>query len=114
LRAAIERAEKIDAAEPQLLYFRGALKILEKADLTGAEEALRTYLSRVPPRSDRPSAAATHEWLGRLYEALGDRTRAIAEYKNALAQQSDRDSGCPALPGKSPSLPSLLTKCGRG
>jgi TolA-binding protein len=92
LRAAIERAEKIDAAEPQLLYFRGALKILEKADLTGAEEALRTYLSRVPPRSDRPSAAATHEWLGRLYEALGDRTRAIAEYKNALAQQSDRDS----------------------
>ena len=30
--------------------------------------------------------------LGRLYEALGQRDRAIAEYKEALAQQSDRDS----------------------
>jgi tetratricopeptide (TPR) repeat protein len=92
LRAVIERAEKINADEPQLLFFRGALKTLEKADLPGAEEALRTYLNRVPPRSDRPSAAATHEWLGRLYEALGHLDRAIAEFKNALTQQSDRDS----------------------
>jgi tetratricopeptide (TPR) repeat protein len=92
LRVAIEHAEKIDPAEAQLLYFKGVLGILTKTNLDGAEAALRTYLERVPPRHDRPSAAATHEWLGRLYEALSQSEQAKAEYTTALGLQSDRDS----------------------
>ena len=92
LSMAIEHAEAIDAHEPQLLYFRGALSVLTMTDLARAEQTLRTYLDRVPPRSDRPEAAATYEWLGRLYEALGRRDQAAAEYTRALALQSDRDS----------------------
>jgi tetratricopeptide (TPR) repeat protein len=66
--------------------------ILEKTNLDQAEQALRTYLDRVPPRSDRPGPAATHEWLGRLYEVLSRPEEAIAEFKKSLALQADRDS----------------------
>jgi tetratricopeptide (TPR) repeat protein len=92
LRTAIEHAQRIDAGEPQLLYFRGALAVLTMTDLASAEQMLRTYLNRVPPRSDRPGAAATHEWLGRLYEVLARPEQAAAEFTKALSLQSDRDS----------------------
>jgi tetratricopeptide (TPR) repeat protein len=92
LKQAIEAAQKIDPDELQLLYFRGVLGVLTRTDLDKAEEALRAYLDRVPPRSDRPAPAAAHEWLGRLYEALERPDQAATEYKQALALQSDRDS----------------------
>ena len=92
LRAAVEHVQTIDSEAPELLYFRAALHILEKTDLDKAEEALQAYLERVPPRSDRPGRAATHEWLGRLYEALGRPEQAMSEFRKALEPQSDRDS----------------------
>ena len=53
---------------------------------------VRRYNGGVPPRSDRPPPAATHEWLGRLYEALDRPDQAMVEYRKALALQADRDS----------------------
>jgi len=92
LQKAIEAAQKIDPAEPQLMYFRGAYAVLTRISLDNAEHELLGYLDRVPPRSDRPPAAATHEWLGRLHEALGRPDQAMAEYKKGLALQPDRHS----------------------
>jgi tetratricopeptide (TPR) repeat protein len=92
LRTAIDYAQKIDSDEPQLLYFRGVLGILTNTDFDKTEKTLVTYLDRVPPRSDRPGPAATHEWLGRLYELGGRPEQAMTEFRKALALQSDRDS----------------------
>ena len=92
LQKAIEAVQKIDPNEPQLMYFRGAHAVLTRMDLDRAEHELVGYLDRVPPRSDRPPPAATHEWLGRLYEALNRPDQAMAEYQKALALQADRNS----------------------
>jgi len=92
LQKAIDAARKIDPAEPQLMYFRGAHAVLTRTGLDQAEHELIGYLDRVPPRSDRPPPAAVHEWLGRLYEALNRRDRAMVEYRKALELQTDRNS----------------------
>jgi tetratricopeptide (TPR) repeat protein len=96
LRAAIETATAVDAADPRVLYYRGVLDIMTQADFHDAESSLNAYL-KVPPRSDRPNAVQTHEWLGRLYERVGSPTRAIAEYGKALALAPGRDSAKKAL-----------------
>jgi tetratricopeptide (TPR) repeat protein len=92
LQRTIEAAQRIDPGEPQLMYFRGAQSVLTRTGLDKAEHELLGYLDRVPPRSDRPSSAAAHEWLGRLYEALNRPDQAVAEYRKALELQSDRNS----------------------
>jgi tetratricopeptide (TPR) repeat protein len=92
LQKAIEAAQKIDPAEPQLMFFRGAHAVLRRMGLDQAEHELLGYLDRVPPRSDRPPPAAAHEWLGRLYEALNRPDQAMVEYRKALALQTDRNS----------------------
>ena len=38
----------------------------------------------MPPRSDYPSHALTHEWLGKLYEKMGKCREARASYEKAL------------------------------
>ena len=92
LRAVIDLAEQIDQREPQLMYFRGVLGVLTGAGLDGAEEALTAYLDRVTPRSDRPDPSAAHDWLGRLYEAVGHLDRAATEFRKALALEPGRKS----------------------
>jgi hypothetical protein len=72
-----------------LSYLRGVLQVIEGGELSSAETSLRTYLT-VPPRSDRPGHAKTHEWLGRLYERSGASLRALAEYRAALALEPGR------------------------
>jgi tetratricopeptide (TPR) repeat protein len=96
LRAAIEAAMAINAADPRVLYYRGAFEVITRADTGKAESALKAYLT-VPSRSDRPSAVQTHEWLGRLYEYVGSRAKAIAEYGKALTLAPGRKSAKDAL-----------------
>jgi tetratricopeptide (TPR) repeat protein len=96
LRAAIEAAMAVNAADPRELYYRGASEVIARGDTRKAELALKAYLT-VPSRSDRPSAVQTHEWLGRLYEYVGSRPKAIAEYGKALALAPERKSAKEAL-----------------
>jgi tetratricopeptide (TPR) repeat protein len=96
LRAAIEAATAINSGDPRALYYRGALDVMTRADLAGAESSLRAYLA-VPPRSDRPSAADTHEWLGRLYERTGSLEKAVVEYRQVLALAARHRSANEAL-----------------
>ena len=69
LRPVVDRLAHIDPTGWPVAYFRGVLGVLTGVDLADAATSLRTYLDRVAPRSDRPSPAAVHEWLGRLEEA---------------------------------------------
>jgi tetratricopeptide (TPR) repeat protein len=89
LRAATDGALRIAPADPLLLYFRGVLQVIDGAELSGAETSLNSYLA-IPPRSDRPGHASTHEWLGRLYERTGPLARAVAEYRAALTLEPGR------------------------
>jgi tetratricopeptide (TPR) repeat protein len=96
LRAAIEAATAINATDPRVLYYRGVLDVMTHTDIDDAESSLNAYLT-VPSRSDRPTAVQTHEWLGRLYERVGARAKAIAEYAKALALAPERKSAKEAL-----------------
>ncbi len=63
-------AEKIDASDPRIAYYHGAALIILGTDLKRAEKLLRDYLA-TPEKSDWPSHAAAHEWLGRLHGRQG-------------------------------------------
>jgi tetratricopeptide (TPR) repeat protein len=89
LRAAADSVARLAPNDPRLSYFLGVLRVIEGGAFASAETSLKAYLN-VPPRSDRPGPASTHEWLGRLYEESGALLRAVAEYRTALALDPGR------------------------
>ena len=96
LRNAVEAAAGMEPSDPRLSYFGGVLNIIAGANPSQGEALLTAYLV-VPPRSDRPSAASAHEWLGRLYEQTGSSPRAIDQYRAALALEPGRKSAKESL-----------------
>ncbi len=89
LRAAADGVARLAPNDPRLSYILGVLRVIEGGAFASAETSLKAYLT-VPPRSDRPGPASTHEWLGRLYEESGALVRAVAEYRAALALEPGR------------------------
>jgi tetratricopeptide (TPR) repeat protein len=79
LNAVLDTATQMDASDPRLLYYRGVAAVQSGGDPEGAERSLREYL-KFPERSDWPSPAATHRWLGKLYDSLGRQRDAATEY----------------------------------
>lgn len=65
-------------------FYRGVALVLKNERLAEAELHLKSYLEKAPKRMAFPSHAATHEWLGRLYEQQGRREAAANEYGAAL------------------------------
>jgi tetratricopeptide (TPR) repeat protein len=96
LRSAVEAAAGIEPSDPRLSYFRGVLNIISGGNPSQGEAWLTAYLA-VPPRSDRPSAASAHEWLGRLFEQAGSSSRAVDHYRAALALEPGRKSAKASL-----------------
>jgi tetratricopeptide (TPR) repeat protein len=90
MEAAIEAAARVDASDLRLTYYRGVAAVLTAQHPSEAEQLLRTYLTSVPTRSDRPSHAAAHVWLGCLYERLGKADAAASEYRAALKLEPGR------------------------
>jgi tetratricopeptide (TPR) repeat protein len=92
LRAALAGASRAAAAVRQAEsgFFRGVLDIIAGDKPMEAEASLKEYLQDVPARSDRPSHAAAHEWLGRLYESEHRPDLAAAEYREALRLEPER------------------------
>jgi len=84
LERVVEAAAKIAPAEPRLDYYRGAAGVMAGSRLTEAERWLKRYLEKAPPRSEYPSHASAHVWLGKLYEQAGKRAEALAQYRLAL------------------------------
>ena len=84
VEGAVKAASLMQPLDPRLDYYGGVARVLEGGPFSEAEQFLKNYLSRAPVRSDFPSHAAAHEWLGRLYESQGNKEAARKEYQIAL------------------------------
>ncbi|MBI4457089.1 MAG: tetratricopeptide repeat protein [Acidobacteria bacterium] len=94
---AVEKGARVNPLDQRLAYYRGVGRILADRQLPEAEQFLKSYLATVPQRSDFPSHASAHEWLGRLYELQGKRAEAAGEYRAALQLDPNRESARASL-----------------
>jgi tetratricopeptide (TPR) repeat protein len=85
MQAAVGAAARLGPNDMRLEYYRGVALILAKQNPGDAERHLRAYLQSVPDGSQVPSHSSAHEWLGKLFEAQGNREQAAADYQAALA-----------------------------
>src|ERR1051326_4918905 len=56
-------AARLDAHDPRLAFYRAVVLILRRVQLPAAEALLRSYVNKVPERSDYPSHKAALAWL---------------------------------------------------
>jgi tetratricopeptide (TPR) repeat protein len=91
MQAAVDAAAGLGPNDTRLEYYRGVALVLAKQNPGDAEKHLRTYLQSVPDGSQVPSHSSAHEWLGKFYEAEGQRDQAAAEYQAALALNPRND-----------------------
>jgi tetratricopeptide (TPR) repeat protein len=84
MQAAVDAAARLGPNDPRLEYYRGVALVLAGQNRGDAEKHLRGYLQTVPDSSQVPSHSSAHEWLGKLYEAQGQREQAAAEYQAAV------------------------------
>jgi tetratricopeptide (TPR) repeat protein len=93
----VEQAARVMPSDTRLAYYKGAALVLANRNLAEAERLFRAYLATAPRRSDLPSHADAHAWLGRLNERLGNVKAAADEYRAALALDPDSKSVREAL-----------------
>jgi tetratricopeptide (TPR) repeat protein len=93
----VDEAARVKPSDTRLIYYQGVALIVTNRHLAEAELLLRRYLTTAPRRSDLPSHADTHQWLGRLNERLGNVQTAADEYRAALALDPDQKSAREAL-----------------
>jgi tetratricopeptide (TPR) repeat protein len=84
MATAVAAARKVNASDPRLSYYQGAIDVLQGARLDEAERDLKIYLTAVPHRSDYPSRASALSLLGQLYERFGKPQLAAQQYHAAL------------------------------
>jgi tetratricopeptide (TPR) repeat protein len=84
LEKALAGAERANAAEPRLLFYRSALWVLQGARAAEAEQSLQKYISSVTPRTGYPSHVQARLWLGRLFENQKRCDAAEAQYREVL------------------------------
>ena len=85
MEEAVEAAERVDAEDPRLKFYRGILLVLKAKNPSEAESLLRAYLGKVPDNSELPTHATAHEWLGKLYESQAKFSEGAEEYRASLA-----------------------------
>jgi tetratricopeptide (TPR) repeat protein len=85
MRNAIAAIPQNAPADSRVHFYRGVADILAGDRLQEAETSLKTYLANLPQRrEDHASRSASHRWLGKLYEKMGRRDSAAAEYRMAI------------------------------
>ena len=97
LASVVEQAARVMPSDTRLMYYKGVALVLANRNLAEAEQFVRRYLATAPRRSDLPSHADAHQWLGRLSEQLGNVKAAGDEYRAALAIDPDDKSAREAL-----------------
>jgi tetratricopeptide (TPR) repeat protein len=97
IEAAVQAASLIAPRDPRLDYYSAVADIMKGQALTKAEQDLKTYLLRTPPRDDFPPHASAHDWLGQIYELRGKKPMAIEQYRFALKLSPDNQRAHDAL-----------------
>jgi tetratricopeptide (TPR) repeat protein len=85
-KAAAEEFENAAKVEPTYMpaYFRlGQGAVITNSNYPRGEEALRKYLAYTP-KTDEPSHARAHYWLGQLFEKQGKKAEAKASFAASL------------------------------
>jgi tetratricopeptide (TPR) repeat protein len=95
--AVVEAAAKVDGADVRLNYYRGVARAIAGNRREEAERYLKTYLEKSCQKSEHPSHASAHDWLGRVSERLGKRAQAIEQYKMAVSLDPKRKDAKKAL-----------------
>jgi cytochrome c-type biogenesis protein CcmH/NrfG len=90
--AAAEAAARVAASDARVAFYRAAASVLSGQRPAEAEQQLKAFLGKALPCANQPSPAEAHEWLGRVYQRLGNCPRAAEEYRRALQLDSGRQS----------------------
>jgi tetratricopeptide (TPR) repeat protein len=84
LLAVAEAGEKVAPSDTRARFYRGVALVLKKENPDEAKQLLREYLAQAPQRSGFPRPAATHFWLGRLFENENNKEGAAEEFETAV------------------------------
>jgi len=84
LALVVRESERAAASDPRAPFYRAVLLVLQKQDALGAARTIQEYLAKTPARSNYPSKAMAHYWLGRIEENQSDLPSAKREYQAAL------------------------------
>lgn len=85
LAEAVGSAERLDAEDRRLKFYKGILLVMQGKNSGEAEFSLKSYVATVPENSDLPSHAVAREWLGRLYDSQGRFSEAAEQYRLSLS-----------------------------
>jgi len=91
-----DTALKLDATYMPAVFRLGQLSVLSNTNLSHGEELLRKYLTYTP-KSDEPSLARAHYWLGQLYEKQGKKAEAKASFATSLKLNPNQKDVAEAL-----------------
>src|SRR5262249_44364248 len=62
----LEAAKRVASRDPRLDYYRGVSLVLQNTQTPVAAQLLKSYVAKMPERSDYPSHRSAEEWLRRI------------------------------------------------
>jgi tetratricopeptide (TPR) repeat protein len=98
-KAAAEEFETAANVEPTYIpaYFRlGQASVITNSNYARGEASLRKYLAYTP-KSDEPSHARAHYWLGQIFEKQGKKAEAKASFAMSLKLNPNQKDVAEAL-----------------
>jgi tetratricopeptide (TPR) repeat protein len=84
LLAVADAGQKAAPQDVRAKFYRAAALVLKNEKPAEAERLLREYLKTAPTRTAYPHPAATHYWIGRVFENQNNRDAAATEYRSSL------------------------------
>jgi len=84
LARALSQALEIAPRDPRLLFYRAMSRVVGGLQLDQAEKELTQFLAEYPGNSEWITQAEGREWLGVVYERLGNWPAAVEQYRQAL------------------------------
>jgi len=97
IETAMRAASLVAPGDPRLDYYAAVAKAMKGQALVKAEQDLKIYLQKAPPRNDFPPYASAHDWLGHIYELRGEKGQAVEQYRLALRLSPDNRPAHEAL-----------------